>query len=254
MSGIGNTTTFVNLSGNILIDSLLTQGAWADSTVNYSFALTENAFNYFIPEFLQLFAAQEDAAHFSLSISQGPAASAGFSFEGFTNQDVRFMGNTDEGTAHLRYTATNGSGGQVFDFPVGVADDDPANDGDLELGIGHSWANGVSVDQAQAGDAHWQHMLHETGHALGLKHPHDTFFPSGVMPDEFDHYEYTVMSYRRTEDASWRTLSEVAPNDWPQSFMMLDIQALQYMYGADYTTNSSDTVYSWVPGSGPIPI
>lgn len=78
MSGIGNTTTFVNLSENILIDSLLTQGAWADSTVNYSFALTENAFNYVIPEFLPLFDGQEDAAHFALSVSQGPAASAGF--------------------------------------------------------------------------------------------------------------------------------------------------------------------------------
>ena len=32
--------------------------------------------------------------------------------------------------------------------------------------------------------------------------------------------------------------------------MMLDIAALQHMYGADFTTNSGDTVYSWDPLSG----
>ncbi|MEY8837814.1 M10 family metallopeptidase C-terminal domain-containing protein [Cribrihabitans sp. XS_ASV171] len=37
---------------------------------------------------------------------------------------------------------------------------------------------------------------------------------------------------------------------YPQTYMMYDIAALQYMYGADYTANSGNTVYSWSPGSG----
>ena len=32
--------------------------------------------------------------------------------------------------------------------------------------------------------------------------------------------------------------------------MMLDIAAMQQMYGADFTTNAGNTVYSWPPGSG----
>lgn len=32
--------------------------------------------------------------------------------------------------------------------------------------------------------------------------------------------------------------------------MMSDIAALQHMYGADFTTNSGNTVYKWTPGSG----
>lgn len=36
----------------------------------------------------------------------------------------------------------------------------------------------------------------------------------------------------------------------PQTFMMGDIAALQEMYGADFTTNSGNTVYKWTPGSG----
>jgi serralysin len=36
----------------------------------------------------------------------------------------------------------------------------------------------------------------------------------------------------------------------PQSFMMLDIAALQHLYGADFETNAGDTVYRWTPGAG----
>ena len=32
--------------------------------------------------------------------------------------------------------------------------------------------------------------------------------------------------------------------------MMYDIAALQYMYGANYSTNSTDTVYKWNPATG----
>ena len=40
--------------------------------------------------------------------------------------------------------------------------------------------------------------------------------------------------------------------DWgaPQSYMMLDIAALQHLYGADFAVNAGDTVYRWTPGSG----
>ena len=32
--------------------------------------------------------------------------------------------------------------------------------------------------------------------------------------------------------------------------MMLDIAALQELYGADFAVNAGDTVYRWKPGSG----
>ena len=37
---------------------------------------------------------------------------------------------------------------------------------------------------------------------------------------------------------------------YAQSWMMYDIAALQRMYGADFTTNGGNTVYSWSPDSG----
>ena len=38
--------------------------------------------------------------------------------------------------------------------------------------------------------------------------------------------------------------------DYPQSPMLSDIAALQYMYGADYATRNTNTIYSWDPLSG----
>ena len=40
------------------------------------------------------------------------------------------------------------------------------------------------------------------------------------------------------------------PVDYPQTWMMLDIAALQHLYGADFTTNAGDTTYSWNPATG----
>ena len=40
------------------------------------------------------------------------------------------------------------------------------------------------------------------------------------------------------------------PYGYPQTLMMYDIPALQKMYGANYTTNSGDTVYTWNPLNG----
>jgi serralysin len=37
---------------------------------------------------------------------------------------------------------------------------------------------------------------------------------------------------------------------FPTSFMMLDIAALQHLYGANYATNAGDTVYRWSPTTG----
>jgi serralysin len=56
---------------------------------------------------------------------------------------------------------------------------------------------------------------------------------------------------------TYRSYAGAAPDGYgfeawgaPQSFMMLDIAALQALYGADFSVNAGDTVYRWTPGSG----
>ena len=89
-------------------------------------------------------------------------------------------------------------------------------------------------------------MLHEIGHALGLKHPFDdginidrlTFDQLGI--GSYDLLKYTVMSGQDTPPLGW----------WPATPMLLDIQAAQHIYGANTTYHAGDDVYSPVlPGS-----
>lgn len=99
-------------------------------------------------------------------------------------------------------------------------------------------------DWGVPGSTMFQNILHETGHAMGLKHPQDggSFGPS---PSSHNSNEYSVMAYNDF-------LSGGVPfgGTYLQSLMMDDIAALQYLYGANYTHNAGDTTYQWSPTTG----
>jgi serralysin len=117
---------------------------------------------------------------------------------------------------------------------------------------GDAWFNNAkhSYDNPVMGNYAWATFLHETGHALGLKHPHENKATFGVVDPARDSLEYTVMSYRSyVGDA---VTGGYTNETWgfPQGLMMDDIAALQYMYGPDWTTNAGNTVYRWDPLTG----
>lgn len=94
-------------------------------------------------------------------------------------------------------------------------------------------------------------ILHEIGHAMGLKHAHEEANGTGLIEDRHDSHEYTVMTYHSYvgQPDSIRFLAN-APGHNPQSFMMLDIAALQRMYGANFETNSGNTTYTFSTKTG----
>ncbi|GLK84673.1 M10 family metallopeptidase C-terminal domain-containing protein [Ancylobacter defluvii] len=95
------------------------------------------------------------------------------------------------------------------------------------------------------------------GAALGLKSASETGGVADVaVPATHDSFEFSVMSQRPyvggpifTGRSSYYAISSLG---LPQTFMPLDIQALQRLYGADYSTNAGDTVYQWSPLTGQI--
>lgn len=86
-------------------------------------------------------------------------------------------------------------------------------------------------------------LIHEIGHALGLKHPFDTDGSRITLPRAEDNPDNTVMTYTFVGSE-------------PATLMPYDVLALQYFYGANVTTRTGDNTYAFAavddfsPGSG----
>jgi serralysin len=102
----------------------------------------------------------------------------------------------------------------------------------------NSAANNLDYTEGSSG---YFLMLHELGHSLGLKHPHDdggtgrpTFSQSGIGSLDMDWA--SVMSYN--DDFDWNL------REWePSTAMALDILALQALYGVNPNTNSGNSTH-----------
>jgi serralysin len=78
-------------------------------------------------------------------------------------------------------------------------------------------------------------LLHETGHALGLKHPFEG--PAAISP-EYDSIDFTVMSYSEYAGAQ-----RAGADFYPTTPMWFDLWAMQYIYGPNLSFRAGDDVY-----------
>ncbi|UWU66971.1 M10 family metallopeptidase C-terminal domain-containing protein [Bradyrhizobium sp. NC92] len=153
--------------------------------------------------------------------------------------------------ADIQYAGTNGADIMVAQSPAAnptayaYYPGNYASGGDVWFGTQYNFS------LAKLGNYYFTTALHELGHAVGLKHSQEAGGPANVaVPSAHDDSEYTVMSYRSYVDASTTGGYTNEAYGYSQTYMANDILALQTMYGADYATQSSNTVYTWNPTTG----
>ena len=145
------------------------------------------------------------------------------------------------------------AGGSHASYPMNYPGTTIMNSaGDVYLG-----ANGEPNTAQLYGNDTFATIIHEMGHALGLKHPFEVY-PNGAIPAQHNDIEFTVMTYSSFLSGEVSVdANTTAPNGSSVSgYMMYDIAALQEMYGANFSKGKTDNrpadlaTYTWSEVTG----
>lgn len=224
----------VSPSGNNAIDALLYGAKWLSHSIAYSFpeAISDLA-DYSQPLAQELFATLTSTQIYAVeSVLSAWSAVSGFTF----TQSA----TPAEGTIRIYSYASMDNITALAEFPS-----DSAEAGDIQLGSALN-----SISSWAMGEYGFFTLLHEAGHALGLKHPHDATNGFPAANSAFDSVLLSVMSYASYPGSGTGAYS-IRAGSYPVLPMLNDIAAIQYLYGPNWTTNSGDTVYTFDP-SAPI--
>ncbi|MET4186668.1 Ca2+-binding RTX toxin-like protein [Bradyrhizobium sp. JR7.2] len=153
--------------------------------------------------------------------------------------------------AGILYNGTNGADIMIAQSPSANPTSYAYYPGNYAAGGDVWFGTQYNYSLAKLGNYYFTTALHELGHALGLKHSQETGGPANVaVPSAHDDSEYTVMSYRSYVGASTTSGYTNEAYGYPQTYMANDILTLQTMYGANYTSQSGSTVYTWNSTTG----
>lgn len=127
---------------------------------------------------------------------------------------------------------------------------------DTVFRIGDAWFRntGGTFDNPVPGNYAWLTMLHETGHCLGLNHPHEGGSGFADLPSDRSWVEWTVMAYNSFEGDPPGGGYQNDTWGFPATPMERDIAVLQHLYGANTTIRSGGTEYHINPTTGELKI
>jgi len=234
------TTSYTNNSLGALssldsegVSSLLSGVYWNDShsTLTYSFneTIPDSYYNMDLTDnFTPLAQAQQESVR---SIMQEVSSLLDINFEETNDEGIiRFsIIDMEESTAAFAYYPNESEdyGGDIFLSTENFGENAPI----------------------EKGDFNYSTIVHELGHALGLKHP---FEGEDRLPQDEDNIQHTIMSY--SNDASMTTEfffdSEGALNYQtvfvqPSLYSLYDISALQAVYGINSNYHQGDNTYAY---------
>jgi Ca2+-binding RTX toxin-like protein len=111
-------------------------------------------------------------------------------------------------------------------------------------------SSGYTDTDWTVGSYNFYSLIHEIGHAIGLKHP---FEGSSQLAINLDSRLYTVMSYTDAPNSLFVQVIQNANGSvsWssfkvaPETLMLLDIAAIQYLYGINTSYKAGDDIYTF---------
>jgi serralysin len=231
----------VTLTGNSLIDALTQGGKWdfggGAQTLTYSF-YSESGTSWTAQlkaDVAQIFAAWSAVADLTFT----EVAPAGDYKQSNSEITLTWSGDGDGFLAYGIFPDTD-FGDQELAFEQETRATYPNPEGDIFIYEGNtSWFASVNMNPGGSGFAT---IMHEIGHALGLKHPFDDGGNNRPTHNEYDSGYDTIMSYEDPQKIDYGSIF-----DFSQGFqatpMPLDILAIQYIYGANMTTNTGNDTY-----------
>lgn len=142
--------------------------------------------------------------------------------------------NDPKRSANIRVMVYQGESGTYASAYMPKTYEDQRDGGVFLYDKGGDWKKGV-------GSAEYATLIHELGHAMGLKHPgrYTADETPPFLPLEMENTLNTVMSYNVDSNLAQQ------PSSWNWSLMSHDIAALQSLYGANTNFQAGDTVYKF---------
>lgn len=228
-------TSTVTPTGNAYVDGVLSGTKWAVNSFTYSFPTSASFYG-------SGYGSGEPTTGFSPLNAVQMAAVRDILQDYSAVANVTFQEITETATTHatLRLAESDKPGTAWAYYPTTLAEG------------GDAWFNKTKgyYDNPLVGTYAYASFVHELGHAMGLKHPHEVSGSFGALPADKDSLEYSVMSYRSYVGMPTGSGYTNKSGSYPQSLMMFDIAALQKMYGANFNTNSANTTYTWSTTTG----
>lgn len=260
----GSIFSLISASGNYQVDSLLAGTRWGAggrAAVSFSFPGASSVWS-------------TDAAS-----GYGPSSGAGEPWNGFAaltalqRQGARAALQSWSSIANVTFDEVAETAATVGDIRFGFTSSVvagsaahaymPGGSFNPATGIGTAFANSGDIWIASSaaptfnpavGSSDFGTLLHEVGHALGLKHPFEPDGAFGTLPPGENSTQFSVMSYTNHPHSLFRDVQAIPGGfSWtyfhvqPSTPMLYDILALQYLYGPNLGARTGNDTYTYSP-------